>query len=423
MDYPHPPRHAVGDPKPLIRVQSVVIGPADRLWILDTGRAALPNSTLPTSTFGGPKLVGINLSNLSNLSIFTSIPFPQTRRLPQLLPRRRVFRPLVLPDPLGRRRSLHHRLLLGRPERDRHRRPRQRLLLVPSQQRAIGAPGTRLLRPGLGNSYLPQPGPGPAHHTHHLRLGWNHPVRRRRDILLLRRQSRYLSSVPTQLLRSQSPTSELLAAGAAQQPTQKGVSDGRESNTNDIVYARSLKTNSAVTFNPANGMLPPLVRDPRTDRTDTMSVSADGYLYFTESPLFLAPSQQGGVDKRVKPYKRYRVPLPKGSKVFYVEVGAEAGLEMCTLLKFSMGDMGGGRPSLCCGCRSLLALRKKCHAEPMHAPKLPEGIPPLLSRSVSCGLRSYKSSLRICLATETHAQTHGDRCGVVYRPPSTLYFS
>jgi hypothetical protein len=32
------------------------------------------------------------------------------------------------------------------------------------------SPGTPLLPPGLGYAHLPQPGHGPAHHTHHLRL-------------------------------------------------------------------------------------------------------------------------------------------------------------------------------------------------------------------------------------------------------------
>lgn len=56
-----------------------MIDPADRLWILDTGRTALPNGTLPTSAFGGPKLVSINLSNKS---IFTTILFPETVAFP-----------------------------------------------------------------------------------------------------------------------------------------------------------------------------------------------------------------------------------------------------------------------------------------------------------------------------------------------------
>lgn len=52
-----------------------------------------------------------------------------------------------------------------------------------------------------------------------------------------------------------------------------------------------------------------------------MSVSADGYLYFTENQPFLTPSQQGGVDKRVKPYKLYRVPLPNGGKKIVLKGG------------------------------------------------------------------------------------------------------
>jgi hypothetical protein len=69
-----------------------------------------------------------------------------------------------------------------------------------------------------------------------------------------------------------------------------------------------------VAFNPANGTVQTFVRDLHLDWTDTMSVNTDGYLFFTENQMFNAPSQQGGVDKRVKPYKLYRVPLPNGGK-------------------------------------------------------------------------------------------------------------
>ena len=57
----------------LVGVQSVVIDPKDRLWILDTGRASTPNGTNVPSAFGGPKLIGVNLQNNS---IFQTIVFP-----------------------------------------------------------------------------------------------------------------------------------------------------------------------------------------------------------------------------------------------------------------------------------------------------------------------------------------------------------
>lgn len=47
----------------LIGVQSVVIDPLDRLWILNTGRTAMRNGTNVPSSVGGPKLIGVNPTN------------------------------------------------------------------------------------------------------------------------------------------------------------------------------------------------------------------------------------------------------------------------------------------------------------------------------------------------------------------------
>jgi Major royal jelly protein len=68
----YPPTSA-SSPDHLIGVQSVVIDAKDRLWILDTGRVALQNGTLLASAYGGPKLVGIDLTSDS---IITTILFP-----------------------------------------------------------------------------------------------------------------------------------------------------------------------------------------------------------------------------------------------------------------------------------------------------------------------------------------------------------
>ena len=51
----------------------MVIDPKDRLWILDTGRAAMQNGTNVPASLGGPKLIGVNLQNDT---IFTTIMFP-----------------------------------------------------------------------------------------------------------------------------------------------------------------------------------------------------------------------------------------------------------------------------------------------------------------------------------------------------------
>ncbi|KAL5375395.1 hypothetical protein DPSP01_011204 [Paraphaeosphaeria sporulosa] len=59
----------------LIGVQSVVLDPLDRLWILDTGRALTPNSTLVPASYGGPKLVCVDLSTDA---VVKTIIFPST---------------------------------------------------------------------------------------------------------------------------------------------------------------------------------------------------------------------------------------------------------------------------------------------------------------------------------------------------------
>jgi hypothetical protein len=63
----------------LIGSQSIVIDSLDRAWILDTGRVGTPNGTLVPSTYGGPKLIGVNLSNNT---IFKTILFPPTVAYP-----------------------------------------------------------------------------------------------------------------------------------------------------------------------------------------------------------------------------------------------------------------------------------------------------------------------------------------------------
>lgn len=125
--------------------------------------------------------------------------------------------------------------------------------------------------------------------------------------------SRYLYGVPTARLRDDSATSELLAGGSVMQLTQKGVSDGLETDSNGLIYGGSLETNSIITFNPANGTVSTFVRDPRIEWTDTFSVATDGNIYWTENQLFRRAAVQGGVDKRVKPFVLYRAPLVGGA--------------------------------------------------------------------------------------------------------------
>ena len=62
INYSTYPATGANTPDYLVGVQSVVVDPADRLWILDTGRVATANGTMLGAAYGGPKLIGVNLT-------------------------------------------------------------------------------------------------------------------------------------------------------------------------------------------------------------------------------------------------------------------------------------------------------------------------------------------------------------------------
>ncbi|RYF37114.1 MAG: gluconolaconase, partial [Cytophagaceae bacterium] len=80
---------------------------------------------------------------------------------------------------------------------------------------------------------------------------------------------RGLYSVPTARLRDRSQASELLAQVAVVNRGQRGVSDGFETDTNGFVYAGNMEQNEVGFYNPANGTMSVLVRDPRISWVDT----------------------------------------------------------------------------------------------------------------------------------------------------------
>ena len=93
----------------------------------------------------------------------------------------------------------------------------------------------------------------------------------------------------------------------------KGASDGLETDDKNRVYATNYETNAIVRRN-ADGFLETVVADPRLLWPDTLSVSADGYLYVTANQLHRQAMFHGGLDQREKPYAIFRVKID-GQKV------------------------------------------------------------------------------------------------------------
>jgi sugar lactone lactonase YvrE len=122
--------------------------------------------------------------------------------------------------------------------------------------------------------------------------------------------SRHLYSVPTALLLDRS-ANDADVAKAVVDLGEKGASDGLEADDKGRVYAGDYERNS-VRQRQTDGEWKTIAHDPRILWPDTMSVAADGYLYFTANQLHRQAQFHEGVDMREKPYTLFRVKIDAG---------------------------------------------------------------------------------------------------------------
>jgi sugar lactone lactonase YvrE len=247
-------------------VQSIVLDPLNRLWILDTGRAQTPNGTLVAASHGGPKLVAVSLSNDS---VIQTIVFPPTVAFPDsyLNDVRFDLRPSLTASGLGvayiTDSSLEGRngiivVDLGTGESWRHLdgtpevRPERGFIPF-----VWGTPLYQIPSPGQPLSTIAFGADGIALSASGDELFWG-PT-----------GGRCLFSIPTERLRDRGQTSEILAQAAVVNRGQRGTSDGFETDSNGLVYIGNMEANAVATYDPGNGTLSTFVRDPRISWCDT----------------------------------------------------------------------------------------------------------------------------------------------------------
>ncbi len=117
-----------------------------------------------------------------------------------------------------------------------------------------------------------------------------------------------LYSVSTDALRDRTKSDAQVAA-TVRVVTGKMPADGLESDANGAVYMTDPVTDSIHRWNPQTGLTETLAHDPRLLWPDTMSVAADGYLYVTANQLHRQPTMHNGQDLRVKPYQLFRIKI------------------------------------------------------------------------------------------------------------------
>ena len=122
--------------------------------------------------------------------------------------------------------------------------------------------------------------------------------------------SRHLYSVPTALLVDRS-ISDAEVGRAVLDLGKKGASDGLEADDKGRVYAGDYEHNS-IRQRQVDGEWKTIAHDPRILWPDTMSVASDGYLYFTANQLHRQAQFHEGQDLREKPYTLFRIKIDAG---------------------------------------------------------------------------------------------------------------
>jgi hypothetical protein len=312
-----------GNSSGLISVQALYITPAsnsrpETLWVVDTGRPTIMDSSGPTMPYaqpGGPKIIGISLSNDTVYATYTfpaSVHFPDSymndirfdlrpnttqsgQGIAYIVDSSDEGRPGFIMLDLGTgaswRRLTQHPSVL-RVDRD-----------VPSYQghpfyqKTMGIP-IQTLREGLDGLQLTPDGE---------RLFYS-PL-----------TSNYLYSIPTANLLA-SPSDPLVEIAAANNVTNHGQrggnANGFEGDSNGLIYQLIPEHNAIYYYDPRDLQTKPFVRDPRIIWPDGASIAADGYIYMNINQLPYQPMWNNGTDLRTFPGAVLRCKLPgDGTKI------------------------------------------------------------------------------------------------------------
>jgi sugar lactone lactonase YvrE len=281
-----------------VSVQSVVVDPKHRLWVLDTGSIQFG----PTPA-GGPKLFGIDLRENR---VFKKIIFPRDVALPTTYLNDIRF---------DLRRGTEGMAFIT----DSSDKGPNGIIVVDlgsgrSWRRLNDHPSTKAVPSFLpiveGRALLRRPAKGPAEH---LKIGSDgiaigHDGKR---LFYCPLAGRRLYSVSVDALADASLKDEEVAKTVRDHGDKGGGSDGLETDDKGRIYLSNYEHNAILRRLPG-GEYETLVHDPRVLWPDTLALAVDGYLYFTANQLHRQARFHGGKDLRERPYSLFRVRIDAG---------------------------------------------------------------------------------------------------------------
>jgi sugar lactone lactonase YvrE len=292
--------HGDSDPDALVSVQSIVVDPADRLWLLDTG-----SPMFRETSHGGPKLVCVDLGTDR---ITRTILFPENVALPTTYLNDVRFDLSVGPAGVayitdsadsGPNGIIVVDLDSGESWRRLHDHPSTKALTPPDLRMVVE-----------GEEFLERAEDGSTS-----------PVTMGSDGIALAADgsrlyycplaSRRLYSVDTAALRDRGLDEDAVAATVVDEGDKGAAGDGLETDSRGRIYVTDGEHNAVRRRSP-DGSWETVVHDARLLWPDTMSVAADGNLYVTANQLYRQPQYRQGKDERRKPYVLFRTPIDAG---------------------------------------------------------------------------------------------------------------
>jgi sugar lactone lactonase YvrE len=283
------------DPERLVSVQSVVVDPVNRLWILDTG-----SPLFALTKFGGPKLVCIDLATdeVAQIILFPSIVALPTSYLNDIRfdLRRGAAGMAFITDSSnqGANGIIVVDLATGESWRRLHDHPSTKPELLSRFLPIIeGRPFLEEQPDGSVKSGSAMGSDGIAISADGSRLYYC-PL-----------GSRRLYSVAVDALADLTVNEMAATATVRDEGDKGGGADGLESDASGAIYATNYEHN-AITRRRPDGQWETIVHYPRLLWPDTLSLATDGFLYVTANQLHRQARYHRGLDLRQKPYALFR---------------------------------------------------------------------------------------------------------------------
>lgn len=283
----------------LVSVQSVVVDPVDRLWILDTGSPLFQ----PTK-YGGPKLVCVDLKTNQ---VIKKILFPQSVALPttylndirfDLRIGREGVAYITDSAQNGPNGIIVVDLASGESWRRLNDHPSTKSADLQSflpivegrafvvKQQDVNN-GSVKVAANMGSDGVAISATG--------ELLYYCPL-----------ASRKLFSVSTKGLIDRTRDDQYVSQTVRDEGDKGGASDGLESDAEGRIYVTNYEHNSILRRN-QDGEWETIVHDPRLLWPDTLSLASNGYLYVTANQLHRQARFHNGQDMRRKPYVLFRI--------------------------------------------------------------------------------------------------------------------